>query len=68
MQGSESPSLRIVTNKVAMRLSNVYQMLMVEWVLMAYYFCMFSWVVFSNTEYQGRVLVYCLVFLLFDKL
>lgn len=68
MQVPESPHLRIVTNKVPMRLSNVYQMLLVEWLLMAYYACMFSWVLFSNSEYQGRVLVYCLVFLLFDKL
>ena len=67
MQGADTQYLTIVTNKVPMRSTNVYQMLVFEWILFAYYLFMFASVL-QTGEFQGRVLVYCLIFLLFDKL
>ena len=42
-------------------------MLIFEWILLAYYLYMFSSVLFWE-HYHTRMLLYCICFLLFDKL
>ena len=67
MQSGESQYLSIFTNKPPLRSYNVYQMLIFEWILFLYYIYLFSSVLHSG-HYQIRMLTYCLLFLLFDKL
>ena len=66
-EGSSSQYLSILTNKSPLRSNNVFQMLVFEWLLFAYYLYLFCSVLQSG-HYQTRVLLYCIFFLLFDKL
>lgn len=43
-------------------------MLVLEWVLMGYYVYLFGSIMSSGVQYQLRILIYCLIFLLFEKL
>lgn len=43
-------------------------MLVFEWVLMAYYLYLFMSIVTSGAPFQLRIIIYSLVFLLFEKL
>lgn len=67
MQGTEGQYLTITTHKPALRSSNVFQMLVFEWIQFIYYLYMFSSVLYTE-HFQPRMLIYCLLFLLFDKL
>jgi hypothetical protein len=60
--------LVILTNKPPLRSENVYHMLIFEWVLMAYYVYLFGSIINSGVQYQLRIIIYCIVFLLFEKL
>ena len=62
---SEGQSLVIMTNRAALRSEHVYHMLVVEWALMAYYVYLFGSIINSGVQYQLRILIYCIVFLLF---
>ena len=48
-----------------MRSVQVDQMLLLQWLLLAYYLYLFSSIVNSGTPYHIRTLLYCLVFLVF---
>lgn len=65
---SDNQTLVIVTNKPPLRSENVYHMLILEWVLMAYYAYLFGSIINSGGQYQLRIIIYCIVFLLFEKL
>jgi hypothetical protein len=43
-------------------------MLMFEWVLMGYYVYLFGSIINSGVQYQLRIIIYCIIFLLFEKL
>ena len=43
-------------------------MLVLEWVLLGYSLYLFGSIVNSGTPYHARTLIYCLVFLVFEKL
>ncbi len=43
-------------------------MLLFEWVLMGYYVYLFASIMESGVQYQVRIIIYCIIFLLFEKL
>jgi len=57
----------VMSHRPALKSGNVLQMVVFEWILLAYEFYLFGSVV-STGHYQPRMLAYCLCFLLFDKL
>lgn len=67
MQEGNGQYLSILTNKPPLRSNNVYQMLIFEWILFVYYIYLFGSAL-HDENCQIRMLSYCLLFLLFDKL
>jgi hypothetical protein len=65
---AESQNSMVIINKSPMRSSNVYSMLVFEWVLFVYYLYLFTSIIYSGAQYNSRILIYCIVFLLFGKL
>lgn len=65
---SENNSISITINKTPLRSQYVYYMLVFEWLMMGYYFYLFGSIISSGSHYQMRILIYCVVFLLFEKI
>ena len=56
-----------MSHRPALKSTNVLQMVVFEWTLLAYELYLFGSVIYTN-HYQPRMLAYCVFFLLFDKL
>lgn len=65
---TEGQNSMVIINKSPMRSSNVHSMLVFEWVLFVYYLYLFTSIINSGAQYNSRILIYCIVFLLFGKL
>jgi hypothetical protein len=65
---ADNQTLVIMTNKTPLRSDNIYHMLIFEWFLMVYYVYLFGSIINSGVQYQLRILIYCIIFLLFEKL
>lgn len=65
---TEGQNSMVIINKSPMRSSNVHSMLVFEWVLFVYYLYLFTSIINSGSQYNSRILIYCIVFLLFGKL
>lgn len=68
MQSIESQKMVIVANKAPVRSANIYHMLLFEWGLFLYQVYLFASIMGSGAQYQLRILLYCVIFLLFYKL
>ena len=64
----ENNSISITINKTPLRSQHVYYMLVFEWLMMGYYLYLFGSIISSGSHYQMRILVYCVIFLLFEKI
>lgn len=67
MMHAENNSISLTINKTPLRSQHVYYMLVFEWLMMGYYLYLFGSIISSGSHYQMRILVYCVIFLLFEK-
>ncbi len=65
---ADNQNLIVTINKAPLRSENVYRMMVFEWVLMGYFVYLFTSIINSGEQYQIRIVLYCLIFLLFEKL